>query len=295
MRAAVAGQTTLRDGRVLAYAEYGAPDGIPLLYFHGFPSCSTEAALAHRVARGLHVRIVAVDRPGFGRSTFLEDRRIGDWPADVVELADALGLDRVSVIGVSGGGPYALACAAAIPERLRAVGVVSGLGPAHARGAIRGMAPLNRLLFRLGRRAPWIVRAAYRTLSDVVLRDRGRLRLRLAPSLSEADRRVFQRRDVLDTLLGSFRAAGQQGGRGIAWELSRFNRPWDFEIERITLPVRLWHGQADRVVPWAMGRRVAHAVPGCRARFFPDEGHFSLIVGHMEPILRELMDGARLD
>ena len=123
------GRIRLADGRRLGYAEYGDPEGKPLFYCHGFPASRLEAALLDPSARKAGVRVVAADRPGCGLSDFQPDRRIGDWPGDVVELAGALGIDRFAVVGVSGGGPYALACARKIPQRLTAAAVVCGLGP----------------------------------------------------------------------------------------------------------------------------------------------------------------------
>lgn len=278
----------LRDGRRLAYHEFGDANGSPLIYFHGFPSCGLEAAMSHPVASRRNIRVIAIDRPGLGGSSFKEKREIGDLPADVVELADALDIGRFSVMGVSGGGPYALACARYIPERLRSVGVVSGLGPTDGPAGTRNMVRHHRLAFRLSLSAPWVLRLLYASLSGVVLHSPERLLLRLAPTLSEEDRAVFSKGDLLATLIGGFRAAGKNGSRGIVWELSRYARPWSFDPQRIEMPVRLWHGTADRVVPCGMGRHVAEMVPHCRAEFVDGAGHFSLVVTRMERILAGL-------
>src|SRR5438046_6812360 len=122
-------QLRLRDGRRLGYCEHGVRAGKPILYFHGWPGSRIEAQLAAPAARRYNARLIAVDRPGFGMSDFKAHRTLLDWPADVAELADTLGLDRFAVAGVSGGGPYALACARRIPDRLTSVIVVCGLGP----------------------------------------------------------------------------------------------------------------------------------------------------------------------
>src|SRR6185312_3853086 len=102
----------LADGRTLACLELGDPSGPPVLYFHGYPGSRLEARVAAAAARRLGLRLLAVDRPGFGQSTFQTGRSIGAWAADVAALADRLALGRFSIVGVSGGGPYALACAA---------------------------------------------------------------------------------------------------------------------------------------------------------------------------------------
>ena len=121
---------TLRDERTLAYMEWGAPDGYPTFYFHGTPSSRLEGALADAAAKHHHLRLIAIDRPGLGRSTFREGRRFGDWPKDVAELADALRIEEFGVAGHSGAGPYLFACGALIsPERLKFVGALAPWGP----------------------------------------------------------------------------------------------------------------------------------------------------------------------
>ena len=110
---------TLRDGRALGYAEYGDPGGIPGFYFHGHPGSRLEAQLADQAAVETGIRIIALDRPGYGRSDFQPGRRILDWPSDAAEVADQLGIGAVPVLGASGGGPYALACGYVLPERFR--------------------------------------------------------------------------------------------------------------------------------------------------------------------------------
>lgn len=120
----------LPDGRLLGYAEFGHPTGSPLLYFHGFPMSRLEGWMTDKVARRQHIRVISVDRPGYGLSTFQPHRRITDWPADVQALASQLDISRFAVLGMSGGGPYALACAHSLPqEMLSAVGVMCGAPP----------------------------------------------------------------------------------------------------------------------------------------------------------------------
>src|SRR5436190_10650714 len=128
----------LRDGRVLAYAEYGSPGGLPIIHCHGTPSSRVEGDLIFdaAIAAELGVRIIVPDRPGMGRSDFQPGRRIVDWPNDVLELAAALGLDRFAVLGESGGSPYAAACAALIPARVRALGLLGGVAPFDAPGVL---------------------------------------------------------------------------------------------------------------------------------------------------------------
>lgn len=135
----------LPDGRVLGYAEYGAPKGRPLFYFHGWPSSRIEfrGLQGDKFASELNVRVIAMDRPGFGISDYKPRYRFTDWPQDVARLADHLGFDRFPILGYSASSPYTLACAHALANRLTAVGVVSGVAqPFSAPGATNGMPTL---------------------------------------------------------------------------------------------------------------------------------------------------------
>ncbi|MCP4936236.1 MAG: alpha/beta hydrolase, partial [bacterium] len=134
-------QIKLRNGRKLGYAEYGSPEGTAVIYFHGFPSSRLDWQLFNDndMLVELNARIIAPDRPGYGLSDFTRHRKIADWSEDVVALADALKIERFAVLGISGGGPYAAACAFGIRERLVKVGIVCGMGPPNAPGVADGV------------------------------------------------------------------------------------------------------------------------------------------------------------
>jgi len=119
----------LKDGRRLGYAKFGVSNGKPLFHFHGYPGSRLEGKLIHETAARCGVDLIAVDRPGMGFSDIKPDRSILDWPNDVIELADLIGIDRFAVEGVSGGGPYSLACAFKIANRITKAGVISGTCP----------------------------------------------------------------------------------------------------------------------------------------------------------------------
>lgn len=156
----------LPSGRLLAYHEYGGPDGAPIFYFHGSPSSSLEWDLfgGEELANSLNIRVIVPDRPGLGRSEFQSGRRIGDWPADVVALADQLALARFAVLGYSGGCPYATACALKIPERLTRVGIVSGTAPFDEPGLSSGIDPTSLRLMQLARTKPRLSRLTLRLM-----------------------------------------------------------------------------------------------------------------------------------
>ncbi len=277
----------LPDGRRLAYAEYGDPHGTPVMCFHGNPGSRLFWGLLPGSPFHPGLRLIAPDRPGFGRSDFDASRTFADWPDDVAALADGLGLERFAVVGLSGGGPFALACAWKMPERLSATGVISSVGPFDAPGATGGMSRTNHGLFLLARRAPWAVRASARAVAGLMRRAPERFMTRLAYKFPEVDRNVMSRPEVRALVREDFPEAFRQGGRGPAHELILYARPWPFRPERIETEVHLWHGEVDRSVG-AVGQYLAQVLPNCRARLIAGAGHF-WVIDHMSEVLDSLM------
>jgi pimeloyl-ACP methyl ester carboxylesterase len=280
---------TLRDGRQLGYSEFGAPDGRPIIYCHGFPASRLEMRLGHEVAARSGIRLIAPDRPGYGLSDFQPGRRISDWPRDAVELADALALGRFGVLGVSGGGPYAVACAAALPDRVTVAGIVCGLGRLDSREDAAGMSTFGRFSFMLARSAPGASQLFNRALAPVLRRSPRLILKLLAAGLPPPDAKALADPEVLALFADAFQEGLRQGGRGVAYDLALYARPWDFSVDSIRVPCLLLHGEQDTTVPVAMGKRLAAEIPGCRARFYADEGHFSLPVRRMHEILSALV------
>jgi pimeloyl-ACP methyl ester carboxylesterase len=282
----------LADGRHLAWAEYGDPQGRPVLYCHGYPGSRLEAQLAAAAAQRLGVRLIAPDRPGLGASDPLPGRRLVDWPDDIAALADHLGLGRLHLVGVSGGGPYVLACAARLAPRLAAVALVCGLGELAAPAAAQGMAWPLRQGVQLYQHLPGVADWLFGHVAGPLLQAHPEaLQQLMARQLPPADQAVLDDPQVYAALQASFAAAFEQGAAGPAWEAAIYQQPWAIEPQRIGVPVQLWHGELDNIVPVAMGRRHAALLPNCRARFLPGEGHFSLLVRHMDAILGQLLGG----
>ncbi len=286
-------QITLEDGRRLGFTEYGTASGSPVFYFHGLPGSRLEAKLTDQTAKELNIRIIAPDRPGIGLSDAQEKRTLEDWPADVLALADRLEVDRFAVLGVSGGGPYAAACAWAIAERLKAAGIVCGLGPVNGANDYAGMNALARGNFYLARHYPGLLQATYQgPVGWLMRRFPGLCFNILCFGAREADREVLGQIETRQILLGSFSEALSRGTRGTTADLLLLSRPWGFSPEQIRFRIILWHGEMDVTVPFAMGQRMAEQIPDCTARFFPDEGHFSMPVKHMTEILSCLIEKA---
>lgn len=276
------------DGRFLGYSETGLSRGQPVFYFHGFPGSRLEIQFLENTARSLRVRLVGVDRPGYGLSDFQHHRRITDWPADVAALADALGLARFSVVGVSGGGPYAVACALKIPHRLKSVGVVCGLGPLRVPGAARGMLWRNRFGLQLAEKTPALSTALLK-LAPFTLRCFSEPFLRRATaSCRNSGAAGASRAFLVRVMKSSFSEAVKSGSAGLARDLILYARPWGIRFQEIHTRVHLWHGEKDAIVPPAMGRYLADRIPACVSAFYPEEGHFSLVFNRQREILSAL-------
>jgi pimeloyl-ACP methyl ester carboxylesterase len=283
-------ETKLRDGRVLAYSEYGSPRGLPIIHCHGTPSSRVagDLILDAAVAIELGLRIIVPDRPGMGRSDFQPGRRIVDWPGDVLELAAALGLDTFAVLGSSGGAPYAAACGALLPNRIRVVGLLGGVAPVDGPGVLAAMSPPLRFMVRLARFAPAVLRGLFRLNLRAMRGGGSRGSDRMAAALPEPDRTLMQRPEIRDGFMACFRESCRQGPRGPVWDVALMARPWGFDLAAIKVPVLLWQGERDRNVPAAHGHYLAGAIPTCRARFYPDEAHLSLPLNHQREILSAL-------
>ncbi len=275
---------SLPDGRRLAFAEYGDPQGQPIFFFHGFPGSRYDGAYTGQVAAGTGIRLIAPDRPGMGYSDFKPKRKLLDWPDDVCVLADSLHLETFGVLGYSGGGPHALACAYKIPERLTGIGVMAGVGPVTEPGALEGMMKNNVQIFSLARKAPWLLNLLY-TL-QVPVSEKKLMRAATA-QMAKPDVAAMQDPTVLSDIVKDFNEAFRQNTKGVVQEGALFGGDWGFKLSDIQGTVHLWQGEEDTNVPVQMGRYQARTIPHCIAKFYPGEGHISLVTNHMHEILME--------
>ena len=284
----LAGATCVRlpDGRDLCYAEHGSPDGEPVFLFHGEPGSRLFLPVSEPAALR-DVRLITVDRPGYGRSDAKTGRSLLDWPEDVAYLADRLGVDRFAVVGVSGGGPHALACAYSMPHRLRAVALASSPCPFDFRRATDNLAPGLLEEFALAREAPLMLRP---TVDRAVQRIRERTAsyfAELCSRLDASDAELLALPQVREMYTADLREAVREGGGGWLEEAHLLASPWPFDVHRIRMPVRIWHGERDRLAPPRMARLLWRALPQAELRLAPREGHlfffrhFSEIIGSL--------------
>jgi len=277
----------LPGGRRMRYIEFGDPYGVPVFGFHGTPGSSFMFRLADEPARLAGIRLIAPERPGFGKSTFQKNRCLADWPDDLCSLADALQLPRFGVAGVSGGGPYAAACAALLPGRVTAAALISPIGPLVPPEGAAKIGAAQHLIFRILPRLPRVVQ------SPVSL---GRLMFLKAPAAtyrfilmraSKVDFSILSRPEVRLNLLEGVGEGFRPGVRGMLQEMKIFSAMWGIPFQRIEAPVFVWQGTADRNVPPSAAFHLAELIPHCQLFKIEGGGHY-WVFENMDTILKTL-------
>lgn len=281
------GRLRLQNGRTLAYAEYGAPGGAPVLFFQGTPS----TRLMHppeSITRELNARLVVIDRPGFGGSDASPGRKLLDWPTDIAELLDHVGIGEFAATGVSGGGPYVLATAHCLPARARAVSVCGGSGPLELPGALRGAAPARQAGYLLARHLPGLFRQVVRRTTDPRKNAEGFVRhyTRHNPPVDQA---IIADPEFREMYRANFAEALRQGSDAFADEVILASRPWGFRLEDIRVPVHLWHGDLDNSTPLGMARGMAGRIPTAKLSILPGEGHMFVYGPRWRSVLGDLL------
>lgn len=268
---------TLEDGRSLGFAEYGSPAGIPVFHFHGSGSSRMDHPASANMLLNMGVRFISVDRPGHGLSDFQPNRRIMDWPEDIRQLSDHLGLRKFYVEGHSAGGPHALACASQLPERVIAGTVISSIAPMSRPNAYEGMPVLNQILARCSRSFPFVTKLIRKSMRSMVLGDLEKASRQLMSSIPDTDKAVLYTSQNLEIFVNSVREGFRQGSRGVAQDDILVNGVWEFDLRAVKPRIDIWHGEADVNVPIHAGKYLSSALPNHRTFFVPEEGHFMLL------------------
>lgn len=286
----------ISPGRFLAWNEYGDPEGFPVMYYHGWPSSRLQARLAHHLAKERGLRMISMDRPGMGQSTFEAGRTLDSWPELMERFADALGIGKFGQLGVSGGGPYVLACAARIPERLSGSAVLGGavLLEETANGR-RDLHPAYRVLIPF-RKLPGAVFSPMFRLAGLATRwDPEKPPLAwVLRSLAEDDRHlILAFPELRQVLAESFREAIRGcGGRGVIADAAvYFQRP-EIDPASVRHPIRYWHGGDDRNIPLSLVREFTRGIAGAELWIDEKLGHFSLVIRRAPAALDYLAERA---
>jgi pimeloyl-ACP methyl ester carboxylesterase len=285
------GNIAVGDDRQLGFAEFGDPQGRAVFWLHGTPGARRQIPTEARVyAEDNGIRLIGVDRPGIGSSTPYQYDTAVAFADDLRTMADTLGIDKMAVVGLSGGGPYALGCGAAMPERVVAVGVLGGVAPTRGADAVRGgVMTLGMLVAPLLERVGLPIRLAAIALIRMI-RPVAPVALQLYARISpEADRRLLVRPEFkamfLDDLLNGSR---KQLAAPFA-DVVVFARDWGFRLEQVKVPVRWWHGDRDHIVPFAHGQHVVSRLPDAELYHLPGESHLAGL-GRAEEILRTMTE-----
>lgn len=278
----------LSDGRMLAYAEYGDPRGFPVFLFHGLPGSRLSWGLIPDNPFPPGLRIIAPDRPGFGKSDPKPGRTMLAWPEDIATLADSLNLEKFAVVGVSGGGPGALACAWKIPEHLTAVGVVASPAPTNIAGVLKGMSKTNRFFMKLAWYAPWLSTLNIKLLVSIIRRNPKRYIDTMQYKMHDVDKAILARPEIQDLLVKDFTEALRNGGQGMVTDMDiNHGHPWGFPLDKINVKVYFWFCEMDQSVPPAMGKYLSDTISGCETTFVPNAGHL-WIFDHMGDVLNKV-------
>lgn len=270
---------TLDGGRLLGYAEYGDPCGTPVVSFHGWPGSRVQTARYDDAASAIGVRLIAPERPAIGLSDRRDEASLRSHVVDVDGLTRALGIDRFGVLGVSGGGPYALAAAACLGARVSRIALVSALAPGSM-----GASRLIQATGWLGLHAAWLFRPGFDAAARFVCHDSSHAVDLALRALPPTDREIVARPDIHELSARDAREAFRQGGRGLRDDALALLAPPHFAVGDVPTTAHLWHGEADTIVPVATGQATAAALPNCRATFLPGEGHYLAI-----PRAREIL------
>ncbi|MDP9165225.1 MAG: alpha/beta hydrolase [Actinomycetota bacterium] len=284
------GNVAVGDDRQIGFAEFGDPQGRAVFWLHGTPGARRQIPVEARVyAQRRHIRLIGVDRPGIGSSTPFQYPNVRAFADDLRTIADVLGIDEMAIVGLSGGGPYTLACAAAMPERVVVAGVLGGVAPTIGAEGIKGglmslgsavapFMPVIGLPLRLA--AVGLIRMI-KPLGERAVDMYGRV----SP---EGDRRLLARPEFkamfLDDLLNGSR---KQMAAPFA-DVVVFARDWGFGLDEVKVPVRWWHGDKDHIVPFAHGEHVVARLPDAELFVLPGESHLAGL-GYAEEILETLM------
>lgn len=282
----------LKNGGQLAFCEYGTADGMPVFFFHGWPSSRTMGQLTEAAGRELGVRIISPDRPGIRDSTFQPNRRLVDWPEMIEQLADHLQLERFHIVAFSGGAPYAYATAWKLRDRVRAVAIASGAPPIVDLRDHSGLLALYRRMIWLYNNSPRTLRAFF-YVTGALASIRPPLRLRplmlKVLRLRQCDSESLEDTVAFEACFESQRRAWLSSVKGLIHDAEIFGRPWEFRLEDVDVPIRLWHGTEDRAFSTGVAEYVASRLPNCEMRFIEGEGHYSLPIRHIREILSDLI------
>ena len=285
------GNIAVGDDRQIGFAEFGDPQGRAVFWLHGTPGARRQIPREARIyAQDNGIRLIGIDRPGIGSSTPYQYENVRAFAGDLETIADVLGVGNMTVIGLSGGGPYTLACAAAMPDRIVAIAVLGGVAPTVGPEAISGgLMSLGSTIAPVLERAGLPFRLAASGFIHLIRPVAEPALYAYARVSPEADRQLLVRPEFkamfLDDLLNGSR---KQLAAPFA-DIIVFARDWGFRLDEVKVPVRWWHGDKDHIVPFAHGQHVVARLPDAELFHLPGESHLAGL-GRAEEILHAMVE-----
>ncbi|OCL26519.1 hypothetical protein U472_11020 [Orenia metallireducens] len=280
----------LKDGRSLGFIEFGDREGKPVFFFHGTPGARLFRHPNYdAIADSLGIRIINVDRPGYGLSDSKPNRTLLDWADDIAQLTDYLKIDKFSMAGVSGGGPYVLACAYKMSDRIISGALISSyLNQYIAPDLSEGMSLFNRIGFWVAKHVPFFLPFLIRqTFEKGIKKDAEKVLDKSMDSYAKPDQEIVRRSEVRKIYLEDMNEYYRKSVNGHVSDLKSVVRPWGFKLEEIKTKIYLWQGVKDKNVPISMGKYLEEHLPNCEAEFCANDGHL-LFFNHYEEIISKL-------
>lgn len=280
----------LDDGRHLAFQEYGDPNGQPVVHCHSVLGSRLELAFnADKISKEKQIRLIVIDRPGFGMSDPDPDTCYIKWPHDLVQLVDSLGIEKCSLTGYAMGGQYALACAHEIPDRINKIAIISAGMPAILSADFEQMIPLYKMNVRLARHVPKVYNLLSSVLVKGVLNDPVSFFGKLSEKVGSADREIMNSEEFKSEVFGSMHEGFRQGGKASSRDIIQLMHDWGFNLNNIIIPINVWHGSGDRHVPLVLSERFKEQLTDTTYFIHEDLGHF-LFYTQWEEIIESLIN-----
>ncbi len=279
----------LRDERRLGFAEYGDASGKAVFHFNGSGGSRVEHPHDLSILTDLGVRLISTDRPGHGISDPQPGRKLLDWPDDIRQLADHLGIGTFYIEGWSAGGPHALACAYKMPDRVLAGALISGLAPPDRPSPYEGLPFAMKTLMIVGRNVPPFVYLFRRVMSRTLMGDSDKMRNRLISSYPLPDQKAVDESGSGDMLIEDFKEGFRQGGDGVAQDDILINTSWGFKLQDIQTRFDIWQGEVDKNVPLNQGEYQNELLPNSRLTVLPGQAHLYVLI-HWREVLEALVN-----
>lgn len=279
----------LSTGETAGFLEMGNPRGEACFFFHGFPGSSRQIQVIRDLSALEKFRVIAVDRPGFGLSSFRRHRRNADIVVLIEELSRHLNIDRFHLVAVSGGSPPAFVVADRLRSRVLSLTSICGLGPLKESEFFGLMGPVGRLFLWLGWLSPFLASKLLARAHAQVQRDDKPDREKMLRWFPPEDVDLLMHPELSQVFRESMLHAFHQGAYGPALELRALQQDWGVQDWGFPFPVYLWHGLKDRIVPPEHSRRLSSRIPNSKLHLLPEEGHYSLPIMRIDEILAPLL------